>query len=65
VHPDRFHLALTTAGRPVAHGWWASEATARGKLRDWVGEWGGLPDARVILVDEETGRVLTTWPETP
>ncbi|MHC3450730.1 hypothetical protein [Streptomyces prasinus] len=59
---DRFHLTLTTAGRPVAHGWWASESTARRKLASWVGEWGDLPDARVTLVDEETGTVLTSWP---
>lgn len=59
---DRFHLTLTTAGRPVQHGWWASESTARRKLAAWVGQWGDLPDARVTLVDEETGTVLTSWP---
>ncbi|MFF3928302.1 hypothetical protein [Streptomyces hirsutus] len=65
MHPDRFHLTLSTAGRPVQHGWWGSEAVARRKLAVWVGEWGDLPDARVTLVDEETGATLTTWPETP
>ncbi|MER5843667.1 hypothetical protein ABT099_25930 [Streptomyces prasinus] len=64
MNPDRFHVTLASAGRPVQHGWWASEATARAKFREWVGEW-GLPGARITLVDEETGRVLTTWPETP
>jgi len=30
-----------------------------------VGEWvgSGVADARVTLVDEETGTVLTTWPQ--
>ncbi|MBL3664565.1 hypothetical protein JL475_00695 [Streptomyces sp. M2CJ-2] len=61
---QRYHLTLTSAGRPAAQGWWASEATARGKFTEWVGAW-GQPGARITLVDEETGRVLTTWPETP
>jgi hypothetical protein len=60
---ERFHLTLTSAGRPVMNGWWGSEATARGKHRDWIGEHGGMPDARVTLVDEETGETLTTWPD--
>lgn len=64
MNPDRFHLTLTSAGRPVMHGWWASEATARDQLPVWVGNWGSVPGARVTLVDEDTGAVLTTWPET-
>jgi hypothetical protein len=60
---DRFHLTLTSAGRPVMHGWWPVEATARDQLPVWVGSWGTLPDARITLVDEETGVVLTEWPE--
>jgi hypothetical protein len=63
VNPARFHLALSAAGHPVMHGWWASEVTARGKFRDWIGEHSNLPDARVTLVDEETGETLTTWPD--
>ena len=63
MNPDRFHLTLTSAGRPVMHGWWAQEATARDLLPVWVGSWGSVPDARVTLVDEETGSVLTTWPD--
>ncbi|MET8113841.1 hypothetical protein [Streptomyces prasinus] len=64
MHPERFHVVLSSEGRPVQHGWWSSEVVARGKFRDWVGEWGELPDARVTLTDEETGTELTTWPET-
>lgn len=61
--PGRYHLTLTTAGRTVQQGWWGSEATARRKFSTWVGAHGAIPDARVTLVDEETGTVLTTWPE--
>lgn len=62
MNPERYHLLLTAVGRPVQHGWWGSEATARHKFTAWVGEYGELPEARVTLVDEETGTVLTTWP---
>jgi len=61
--PERYHLTLSAAGRPVMHGWWPLEATARGKFRDWIGEHGSLPDARVVLVDEETGETLAEWPD--
>jgi hypothetical protein len=63
VNPDRFHLTLTSAGQVVMQGWWSVEATARGMLPVWVGSWGELPDARITLVDEDTGTVLTEWPE--
>lgn len=56
----RFHVTLFSAGRPIQHGWWGDEATARGKFRDWVG--GGVADARVVLVDEDTGETLDSWP---
>ncbi|AYN37819.1 hypothetical protein D9753_01270 [Streptomyces dangxiongensis] len=60
--PGRYHLRLFAAGRPVQHGWWGREETARDKFRRWVGEYGAMPDARVTLTDEETGDVLATWP---
>ncbi|MFB7598359.1 hypothetical protein [Streptomyces sp. NPDC056160] len=60
---QRFHLTLTTGGRPAAHGWWASEETARRKFTVWVGEYGSLPQARVALVGETTGAVVTAWPK--
>ncbi|MFG2352560.1 hypothetical protein [Streptomyces sp. NPDC048521] len=63
--PGRYHLLLTSGGRPVQHGWWGSEATARRKFTRWIGEYGSMPDARVALTDEETGTVLTSWPEEP
>jgi hypothetical protein len=63
MQPDRFHLALTVDGRPVMHGWWGSEATARRKFTSWIGEHSSMSGARVTLVDEEAGAVLTTWPD--
>lgn len=65
MNPERYHVILTSAGRPVAQGWWKSETVARGKFASWVGEWGDLDGARVTLTDEDTGTVLTEWPETP
>jgi hypothetical protein len=61
VNAERFRVTLASAGRPVQHGWWGSEATARSKFRDWVGS--GVADARVVLVDEEAHRVLASWPD--
>lgn len=61
MHPERFHLTLTSAGRAAAQGWWGSEAVARSKFTEWVGDW-GRPGARVTLVDEETGETLDDWP---
>jgi hypothetical protein len=64
MHPARYHLTLAVAGRPVADGWWDSETVARNKATQWIGAW-GRPGARITLTDEETGRLLTTWPEEP
>ncbi|GAA3121585.1 hypothetical protein [Streptomyces echinatus] len=61
--PGRYHLLLESGGRPVAHGWWDDEATARRKLIRWVGEFGAMPGARITLTDEESGEQLTEWPE--
>lgn len=61
MSPNRYHLTLTTAGGKTVHGWWGSEATARGKFTTWVGDW-GRDGARISLVDEDTGAVLDEWP---
>lgn len=61
--PGRYRVTLTTIGRPAMHGWWDDEDTARRKLATWVGEYGTAPDARVLLLDEDTGARLTEWPE--
>jgi hypothetical protein len=61
---ERFHLTLTSADRPAAHGWWASEVTARRKFSSWVGSW-GRPGVNITLVDERYGTVLSSWPTAP
>ncbi|MGV9565074.1 hypothetical protein [Streptomyces sp. NPDC003480] len=61
--PGRYHLLLTTGGRPVQHGWWWSEDVARDKFRHWVGLYdGSMSGARVTLSVEDTGDVLDDWP---
>jgi hypothetical protein len=62
MNPGRYHLTLTSDGRPAMHGWWGSETVARRKATAWIGQW-GRPGARITLVDEDTGTTLTTWPD--
>jgi hypothetical protein len=57
----RYHLTLHSAGRPIQHGWWPLESTARDKFTRWVGS--GVADARVVLLDEATGETLAVWPQ--
>ncbi|MFE0845246.1 hypothetical protein [Streptomyces rochei] len=59
----RYRVTVTVEGRPLMHGWWGSEATARRKFTTWVGEHSGRTGARVTLTDEETGETLTEWPD--
>lgn len=63
MNPDRYHLTLTTDGRPVMQGWWSVRATADRKFREWIGEQGSKPGARVVLVDDAAGDVLAEWPD--
>lgn len=65
AEPGRYHLTLTSGGRPMMHGWWESEAVARAQVSVWIGSWGELPGARITLTDEETGRLLAVWPQEP
>ncbi|MEU9558003.1 hypothetical protein [Streptomyces fumanus] len=62
MHPGRYHLLLTTADRPTAHGWWDDDAVARSKAGRWIGQY-GRDDARITLTDEGTGETLTEWPQ--
>ena len=64
MNEGRFHLTLTFDGQPAMHGWWAVRKTADAKTEEWVGDY-GRPGVRVTLVDEETGALLTSWPEEP
>ena len=59
--PNRFYLTLALDGRPAMGGWWGSEATARKKWAETVGEY-GRDGALITLVDTETGKQLAVWP---
>ncbi|WP_405652466.1 hypothetical protein [Streptomyces sp. NBC_00019] len=61
----RYHLTLILDGRPARHGWWGVETVAREKFTLWVSECSGKPGSSVVLTDEHTGAVLTTWPQQP
>jgi hypothetical protein len=65
VNTERFHLVLSAHGRPVMHGWWGSEETARRKFTRWIGEHGSADGAHITLTDTATDTVLTTWPDGP
>ncbi|MFG3127303.1 hypothetical protein ACGFZU_06335 [Streptomyces tendae] len=59
----RYRVTVTTGGQPLIQGWWDDETVARRKVASWIGEHGSRSGARVTLTDEETGDVLTEWPE--
>jgi len=63
--PQRFHLTVSATGRPVMHGWWSRETTARDKFRDWIGAYGRMPAAHVLLVERigADERLVESWPE--
>lgn len=61
----RHRVTLTLGGRPAVQGWWDDRATAEQKYRSWIGAHGGRDGASVTLTDEETGTVLTSWPDEP
>ena len=65
MNPERYHLVLASAGRPVKHGWWGRKETARRKFASWIGEYGNMPSARITFVDDTTGETLTSWPDEP
>ncbi|MEU8902218.1 hypothetical protein [Streptomyces mirabilis] len=60
---QRYHLTLTSAARPVMHGYWGDRATADDKFRRWIGEHGTVDGARISLVDEQEQQVLASWPD--
>ncbi|MGW6928038.1 hypothetical protein ACWGA9_43395 [Streptomyces sp. NPDC054950] len=60
-----YKVTLLVDERPVMEGWWEERATAERKYLAWIGEHGSRAGARVTLADEETGDVLTSWPDGP
>ena len=63
--PERFHVTVSSVGRPIMHGWWAAPATARNKFRDWIGEYSKMPEVYITLT-ERAGTdelLLTSWPD--
>ncbi|MGC5005206.1 hypothetical protein [Streptomyces sp. DT203] len=61
---QRFHLTLSTGGKPVMRGWWPDLATAERKYLRWISERGGRDGAQITLTDEaDGGRVLKSWPD--
>ncbi|CAL9651490.1 hypothetical protein [Streptomyces sp. enrichment culture] len=65
MNAGRYRVTVTIDGQPLIQGWWDDETVARRKLVSWVGEHGSRAGARVTLVDEETGKTLTEWPDGP
>ncbi|MFF4551107.1 hypothetical protein [Streptomyces sp. NPDC001435] len=63
VEPGRYHLTLTTAGRTVLHGWWDARSTAERMFSSWIGSYGSLPGAAVLLREHaaEGERVVDAW----
>ncbi|WP_328626892.1 hypothetical protein OHA88_23085 [Streptomyces sp. NBC_00353] len=61
---QRFHLTLSTGGKPVMRGWWPDLATAERKYLRWISERGGRDGAQITRTDEaDGGRVLKSWPD--
>ncbi|WP_328974195.1 hypothetical protein [Streptomyces canus] len=62
--PSDFHLVLTSAGRPVMHGWWSDGATAERKFSEWIGSHSAIKGAAVVLAERSADgeRVLMSWP---
>ncbi|MFE7727342.1 hypothetical protein ACFU5D_16305 [Streptomyces anthocyanicus] len=58
-----YRVTVDIDGQPLLQGWWDDETVARRKFTAWVGEHGDRPGARVSLIHEGSGRVLTEWPE--
>ena len=62
---ERFRLSLTAGGSSMMDGWWPDQTNAEQKLRDWIGEYGSLPGARLVLVDTVEGERVASWPDSP
>ncbi|MGW3148899.1 hypothetical protein ACWDG1_30340 [Streptomyces sp. NPDC001177] len=63
AEPGRYQLTLTTGGRTVLQGWWDGRLTAERMFASWIGSYGSLPGAAVVLREHATEgeRVLDAW----
>jgi hypothetical protein len=49
------------------HGWWGKRPTAEHQYRSWIGSWGSIDGARIVLTERagDGEQVLASWPEGP
>ncbi|MGW6484181.1 hypothetical protein ACWGDS_41200 [Streptomyces sp. NPDC055059] len=63
---ERYRVTLTTGGAVVMQGAWSIRETGERKFRSWIGSYGGISEARVVLTemgDDGSETVLKEWPE--
>jgi hypothetical protein len=50
---------------PVTHGWWGRRPTAEHQYRSWIGSWGSIDGARIVLTERagDGEQVLASRPE--
>ncbi|RFC77401.1 hypothetical protein DXZ75_05505 [Streptomyces sp. AcE210] len=63
---DRYRVTLTTGGAVVMQGAWSNRETGQRKFRSWIGSYGGISEARVVLTERAVDgveKVLMEWPE--
>jgi hypothetical protein len=65
VDDERFHLILSAGGRPVMHGWWGKQSTSEQEYLSWIGSWGRIDGARIVLAERAVDgeQVIASWPE--
>lgn len=64
--PERYRVTLTTGGAVVMQGEWPIRETGERKFRSWIGSYGGISEARVVLTERAVDgveKVLKEWPE--
>ncbi|WP_245936514.1 hypothetical protein [Streptomyces cahuitamycinicus] len=51
--------------RPMMHGWWDKQSTAEHKYLSWIGTWGCINDARIVLTErvDDGEQMMASWPE--
>jgi hypothetical protein len=62
VDSERFHLTLSSAGRLVMQGWWGKLSTAEHQYLSWIGLWGSIDDALIVLAEPagDSERVISS-----